>query len=142
MVQWYYQETPLTMILEHANLNVSSIEESVRFLTTAFPEFRVRGSGVSAGQAWAHVGTDLTYLALNESPKGSSLGGPLNHLGYVVDDVDTLAERLQAAGYREGFIAPQHPYRKRRYFHDSDDIEWEFVEYMSTDPAERNDYRL
>jgi len=33
--------------LEHANLTVRDIEEMIRFLQTAFPEFRVRGEGMS-----------------------------------------------------------------------------------------------
>lgn len=128
------------MDLEHANLNVGSIDETVRFLTTAFPEFRVRGEGVTGGRRWAHVGTDETYLALNEVGGAPTAGGAFNHLGYVVDDVDAIAARMASAGYREGFVAPPHPHRKRRYFHDADDIEWEFVEYLSDAPALRNDY--
>ena len=65
---------------------------------------------------------------------------PLNHLGYAVDDVEALADRLRKAGYQEGFIAPTHPYRIRKYFLDSDGNEWEFVEYLTDDPAKRNDY--
>ena len=128
------------MKLEHANLNVSSIDAAVKFLTTAFPEFHIRGGGEVEGQRWVHVGTDETYVALNETDKPQSTDGVFNHLGYVVDDVDGLAERMTAAGFREGFIAPAHPYRKRRYFHDADDVEWEFVEYLSDDAALRNDY--
>ena len=130
----------MSISLEHANLNVRSIDEAVRFLTTAFPEFRVRGEGVANGTLWAHVGTDETYIALNETGKEIVSAGPLNHLGYVVDNVDSLASRMISAGYREGFAAPPHAHRKRRYFHDADDIEWEFVEYLSDDPALRNDY--
>lgn len=129
----------MAMILEHANLMVSSIDEAVRFLKTAFPEFQIRGSGVFKGRPWTHVGTDDTYIALNQADV-DNLGRPLNHLGYVVDDVDALADRLLAAGYQEGIISPPHPYRKRRYFHDADNLEWEFVEYLSKDPAQRNDY--
>ena len=91
---------------------------------------------------WAHVGTDDTYIALNESSDVDSGRGPFNHLGYVVDDVEALADRLQTAGYREGFVAPPHPHRKRRYFHDADNNEWEFVEYLSDDPEKRNDYSM
>lgn len=127
-------------ILEHANLAVRNIDEAIRFLTTAFPEFRIRGRGDVDGRPWVHVGTAETYLALNEVSREIDAQGPLNHLGYVVEDVDALAGRLSAAGYHEGFVAPSHPHRKRRYFHDADDLEWEFVEYLSEDPAERNDY--
>lgn len=124
----------MAMLLEHANLTVRSIDESVRFLKTAFPECHIRGGGVVDGRRWVHVGTDDTYIALNESGESRSAGDLFNHLGYVVDDVDGLADRMQAAGYREGFIAPPHPHRKRRYFYDADEVEWEFVEYLSDDP--------
>jgi catechol 2,3-dioxygenase-like lactoylglutathione lyase family enzyme len=128
------------MNLEHANLNVRSIDDAVRFLTTAFPEIRVRGEGVSNGRRWTHVGTEDNYVALNETGDSVPEGGTLNHLGHVVENVDSLAARMKAAGYREGFVAPPHPHRVRRYFHDADGNEWEFVEYLSKDPALRNDY--
>ena len=54
--------------LEHANLSVRDIHEMIRFLQTAFPEFRVRGEGITRdGAHWVHVGTDDTYIALSES---------------------------------------------------------------------------
>jgi catechol 2,3-dioxygenase-like lactoylglutathione lyase family enzyme len=128
------------MRLEHANLSVGSIDAMLRFLQAAFPECRLRGGGVQEGVRWAHVGTDDSYIALTEVGRPAPEVGDLNHLGYVVDDVEALAQRLTAAGFREGFRSPPHPHRKRRYFHDPDDREWEFVEYLSDDPAQRNDY--
>jgi catechol 2,3-dioxygenase-like lactoylglutathione lyase family enzyme len=140
--------------LEHANINVWSIDEAIRFLTTAFPEFRVRGRGEVEGRPWVHVGTDDSYLALNEfEPRTAGgtceAGGgeppafgtePLNHLGFVVDDAEALASRLRAAGFRESFAAPAHKYRIRKYFLDADGNEWEFVEYLTDDPALQNEY--
>jgi catechol 2,3-dioxygenase-like lactoylglutathione lyase family enzyme len=131
--------------LEHANINVRDIDEAIRFITTAFPEFRVRGRGEVEGRPWVHVGTDTSYLALNEfqadAKRDPQFGEePLNHLGFVVDDAEQLAERLRAAGFQEGFIAPAHPYRIRKYFLDGDGNEWEFVEYLSDDPAQQNEY--
>ncbi len=73
-------------------------------------------------------------------PYGGKPG--LNHLGYVVDDVEALHARMTAAGYRDSTVPNQHPHRKRVYFHDAEGNDWEFVEYASTDPAERNDYDL
>ena len=35
-----------------------------------------------------------------------------------------------------------HPFRKRVYFNDAEGNDWEFVEYLSQDPLERNDYEL
>lgn len=131
--------------LEHANINVGNIDEAIRFITTAFPEFRVRGRGEVEGRPWVHVGTDTSYLALNEfqsdAKRDPQFGEePLNHLGFVVDDAEELAERLRAAGFQEGFVAPAHRYRIRKYFLDGDGNEWEFVEYLSDDPALQNEY--
>jgi len=128
--------------LEHANLTVRDIDATVQFLKTAFPEFVVRGEGIQNGDRWLHVGSDDSYIALNESSEGVSENGPLNHLGFAVDDVNAVVSRLLEAEYREGFIAPEHPHRRRKYFFDADGIEWEFVEYATSDPEQRNDYSL
>ena len=135
--------------LEHANMVVRDFEATVRFLNAAFPEFRVRREGLNDGLRWMHIGTDNTYIALNEASEDPAenwvpySGKPgVNHLGYEVEDVDTLRERLTAAGFRDSTYPNNHPHRKRVYFHDADGNDWEFVEYFSDDPAERNDYDL
>jgi len=133
--------------LEHANLSVHDMDAMVRFLRTAFPEFRVRRDATDAdGSRWVHVGTDATYIALDQASarRGSAYRGtPLNHLAYEVDSVEAVQSRLRAAGYRENLQVPNaHPYRKRRYFYDPEGNEWEFVEYLSDDPAKRHDYEL
>jgi catechol 2,3-dioxygenase-like lactoylglutathione lyase family enzyme len=132
--------------LEHANLSVHDIDATIRFLRTAFPEFRVRRDTTDAdGSRWVHVGTDETYIALNQAKaRGTaSTGTPLNHLAYEVDDVEAIGGRLRAAGYQENMLVPNaHPYRKRLYFYDPEGNEWEFVEYLSDDPAKRHDYEL
>lgn len=134
------------MYLEHANLTVPSIEAATRFLQTAFPEFRIRGGGDRATGRWQHLGTETTYLALQQQndpqpdPRTPYVHDGVHHLGFVVDDVTALAERLLQAGYRENALSEQHPARIRRYFYDSTGMEWEFVQYLSDDPAERNAY--
>ncbi|MCK6470692.1 MAG: VOC family protein [Planctomycetes bacterium] len=131
--------------LEHANISVGNVEETVRFLQAAFPDWKVRGTGREGGELkWLHIGTDNTYLALSpaESRARNAVSGGvgLNHLGFVVDDAEALKTRLLAAGYREGYKAPGHPNRRRVYFLDADGFEYEFVQYFSDDPKERNDY--
>jgi len=37
-------------------------------------------------------------------------------------------------------VPEPHPYRKRVYFSDRTGFEWEFVQYFSDEPKERNDY--
>ena len=54
--------------LEHANLAVRDVDATIRFLQTAFPEFRVRREGKTSDRLrWVHVGTEETYIAINEA---------------------------------------------------------------------------
>lgn len=135
--------------MEHANLHVRHFDDAVRFLQTAFPDFVVRSESVRDGLRWMHIGTDDTYIALNETnAEDSGIKEPydskpgVNHLGYEVDDVDALQGRLAAAGFTDSTYPNSHPHRKRVYFHDADGNDWEFVQYFSDKAAERNDYEL
>jgi len=139
----------MTLRLEHANLTVQDIDESVRFLQAAFPDFEIRREGLNDGRRWLHIGTDDTYMALNEARRPAAGdrvpydGRPgINHLGYEVDDVDALRARLAAAGFTDSTYPNSHPHRKRVYFNDAEGNDWEFVEYLSDDVALRNDYDL
>ena len=135
--------------MEHANLIVRNIDDSVRFLKAAFPEFDIRREGLSKGRRWMHIGTDDTYLALTEATDEPAetwvpyTGKPgVNHLGYEVGDVAAIRERLVTAGFKDSTYPNNHPHRKRVYFYDADGNDWEFVQYLSDDPKERNDYDL
>ena len=139
----------MTIRMEHANIIVREFDAMVRFLTAAFPEFRVRQDGLNDGQRWMHLGNDDTYIAITEASKNPTeqwipySGNPgVNHLGYEVDDVDALQTRLAAAGFKDSTYPNNHPHRKRVYFYDADGNDWEFVQYFSDDPALRNDYSL
>jgi len=143
------EEIAMTVRMEHANLVVRDIDATARFLRVAFPEFKIRREGSSDNLRWMHIGTDDTYLALNESLAESAEkwvpyeGKPgVNHLGYEVDDADAIRERMRAAGYKDSTVPNDHPYRKRVYFYDPDGNDWEFVQYLSDDPAKRNDYDI
>ena len=137
----------MTVRLEHANLSVHDIDAIIRFLQSAFPEFRIRHDKREPdGSRWVHVGTDDTYIALNQA-KGQQRttlrGSPLNHLAYEVTDVEAVRSRLGDAGYQENTLVPNaHPHRKRMYFYDPEGNEWEFVQYLSDDTEKRNDYTL
>jgi catechol 2,3-dioxygenase-like lactoylglutathione lyase family enzyme len=132
--------------LEHANLSVQNTEAMRGFLEAAFPEFRVRGGGLDdQGRAWCHVGNDEFYIALqtvptrtDRQPYGNQTG--LNHLGWETDDIRALQARMEQAGFEANLAIDDHPARKRRYFHDPDGNDWEFVQYLSAHQSERNDY--
>ena len=136
--------------LEHANLCVDDIDGMIKFLKTALPDFKIRHDETDkAGDRWVHIGNDKTYIALNNSMQKDSSGWApyswkpgVNHLGYMVDSVEQVRNRLKAAGYIESTVENDHPFRKRLYFYDSEGRDWEFVEYHSDDVNKRNDYKL
>ena len=140
----------MTVRLEHANLFVRDIDATIRFLQTAFPEFRIRFDGMDPrGFRWVHFGTDDTYIALTQStaePQQSwtpYVGIPgVNHLAYEVDDVEGLRRRMKSAGYGDSTVPNKHRYRKRVYFYNPDGNDWEFVQYLSDDLGQRHDYTL
>jgi len=135
--------------LEHANITVIDVDEAIRFLQTAMPDWQVRAD-VSSEESiclrWVHLGTDTTYVAIEY--RGATQKGPhepyvnpgVNHLGFVVKDVDAVSKRLTDAGYSEGLTSPDNPNRRRIYFFDKEGNEYEFVEYIKSDFDSRNDY--
>ena len=139
----------MTIRMEHANLHVRHFSDAVKFLSTAFPEFRVRSERIEDGLRWIHIGTDEIYIALTETRQEPAAGWApysgkpgVNHLGFVVDVVDALRQRLGAAGFKDSTYPNKHPHRKRVYFHEADGNDWEFVQYFTDDISLRNDYDL
>lgn len=135
--------------IEHANLTVPDIDAAIAFLKTVEPGFEVmHDSGSASGYRWVHVGTREGYFALEEPHEPVAAPGQarrysdygINHIGFVVEDVDAVAGRLLQAGYTEGYRAERHPARIRRYFEDKAGFEWELVQYLTEDPAARFDY--
>ena len=133
--------------LEHINITSTDVDETVRFLLTAMPEFGVRGGGEGEkARRWVHVGTEESYLCVED--RGATERGPhepyvhpgLNHIGFVVEDGRATANRLANAGYSQGSTFLDHSHRHRYYFFDHDGNEYEFVQYLSDRPEERNEY--
>ena len=135
--------------LEHVNITAIDVDEAIRFLQTAMPDWKIRAdvsNEESNCKRWVHIGTETSYIAIED--RGVTEKGPhepyvhpgINHLGFVVDDVDAISKRLTDAGYAEGLSSPDNPNRKRIYFFDRDGNEYEFIEYIKTDIASRNDY--
>ena len=148
-------DNPTSSRLEHINFRVPSINKVRAFLCAAFPDFRLRGSGYGPTYGyWAHIGNDDHYVAVNQREKPGEEADTtiepyeyqqafrLLHLGFEVDDVDALIERLEAAGYSPDDIENlnDHPYRRRVYYLDGNGIEYEFIQYLSEKPDERNEY--
>ncbi len=139
----------MTARLEHANLTVPDIDAAIAFLQVLEPAFVVRhDSGRTGPYRWAHIGTKTSYIALEEphednpaaamSQRYADFG--INHLGWVVKDVAATCARLDAAGYKQGFISEDHRFRIRKYYLDSAGFEWELVQYLTDDPQEQASY--
>ena len=137
--------TTRKIYLEHANITVSNLEESIQFFQTAFPHFRIRGGG-NGMREWVHLGDDNTYVALNQAKEDTPGNDKnydrigINHIGFVVDDVEQIADNLLKKGYKRDFPKEVEKFRVRDYFADTDGNQFEFVQYLSEDPAERNLY--
>lgn len=134
--------------LEHANLCVRDVDMMLKFILSAFPEFRVRhDSGHEDPERWVHVGDDDCYVAMyrasntEEAAHTPYSGAPgFNHLGFEVEDAEAVRNRLIQAGFAETTFGNTHPARRRVYFYDPEGNDWEFVQYLSEDRSQRNDY--
>ncbi len=141
--------------IEHVNLVVTAIDPTVKFLKSAFPHWDVRGEGggewAGIPRRWVHVGDDGNYITLNEfllpeAARGrhrelqSSEPG-LAHIGFEVTDLAAVVDRLKEAGYEPDHLGETHPHRRNLYYGDAEGLEFEFVEYSSDIPAEKNLYQ-
>ncbi len=133
------------MYLEHANITVNNLQEAIKFFQIAFPHFKVRGQG-NDRREWVHLGDDYTYLALNQAKQGPLSveknydKAGVNHIGFVVQDVEAIAENLLKNGYKRDYPKEVEQFRIRDYFADTDGNQYEFIQYLSDVPSERNRY--
>lgn len=137
------------MRIEHVNLVVTEIEPTLEFLKIAFPHWKVRGSGQSPwsgkSRTWLHFGEENTYITLNDNGEGEArdLAGHapgLAHIGFVVDDIEGVMARYSAKNIMPNVDLASTPARKNVYYVDPAGLEFEFVQYTSDIPSERNDY--
>ncbi|MBS3797265.1 VOC family protein [Pseudoalteromonas sp. BDTF-M6] len=135
------------MYLEHVNLVVTDINESLRFYRAAFPHWLVRskGEGTWSGKPrnWLHFGDEYHYIALSNNGEGENrdLAGHqpgLAHFAYVTQDIEGVIERLQHAGFAIAKDGMDNPYRRNVYFIDPAGFEVEFVQYLTDIPELRN----
>jgi catechol 2,3-dioxygenase-like lactoylglutathione lyase family enzyme len=129
----------MTVRLDHANVAVRDLDGIVRFRPF---RIRVRAGGAGTGSVSARRQRCRLRRALRAARERREGARDLNHLGFEVDDVEAVRTRLASAGYRDSTTPNAHPHRKRIYFEDADGNDWEFVQYTSADPAERNDYAI
>ena len=135
--------------LEHINLVVRDIPQTLAFYQAAFPHWSVRGGdkGEWFGKPrnWVHFGDDYQYLALNDDGvdenrdlTGHQVG--LAHFAFVTNDIKGVIARLANAGYTADKDGAEDAYRQNIYYIDPNGFEVEFVQYFSDIPHERNRY--
>lgn len=120
--------------IEHANLSVTDPDRSSALFRQLLGwEERWRGKSMFGGNT-IHVGDPAhgdTYLALytGDHVTGDySKGQPLNHIGFVVDDLDA-AEKVVAQAGLSPFGHDSYEPGRRFYFFDWDGIEFEVASY-------------
>ena len=125
------------MKLEHANITVRDIDDSLAFYRTLF-DFKVRWRGQVPGEHQAtiramHIGDDDMYLALFEAEKPGRApvdytASGINHIGFVVEDIEPYRQRLKELRVDIHF-EPSYDPGNRIYFYDPDGVEIELVAY-------------
>lgn len=137
------------MKIEHINLVLCDPEPTIAFLQTAFPHWRIRGSGCSdwygKPRTWLHFGDDDIYIALSDNGEGEGRDlkahrPGLAHIGLVVDDIEGLMARFAMKGILPSVKLTSIPARRNVYYECPAGIEWEFVQYDSDIPKIRNHY--
>jgi catechol 2,3-dioxygenase-like lactoylglutathione lyase family enzyme len=137
------------MTLEHLNLVVKDMAQTLRFYQAAFPHWRIRGKGndqwYGTKRQWLHFGDDYQYLTFNDNGQGENRNIESHHLGlahfaFITGNISCVIQRLAQAGFMVNNSITEAPYRKNCYFIDPNGYEVEFVEYLSDVPAERNLY--
>ncbi|MGX7895825.1 VOC family protein [Tsuneonella sp. HG222] len=118
--------------MEHANLTVSDIERSAALFERLLGwGQRWRGPAMNGGET-IHVGDEKTYLALYTDRKPHARhakGAPLNHVGFVVDDLAAAEQVVRDAGLEPFNQGKYEPGPRTFYFFDWDGIEYEVVSY-------------
>jgi len=121
--------------IEHVNITVSDPQKTAALMNALFGwNIRWEGEAINGGYS-VHVGDEEDYLAFYTPAKTTEpnavsydIKGGLNHVGIVVQDLDSVEKAVIEAGYTPVNHADYEP-GKRFYFRDEDNIEFEIVSY-------------
>ncbi len=137
------------MHLEHINIVVKDLKNTLAFYQAAFPHWKVRGKGeqnwFGTQRQWLHFGDDYQYISFNDNGYGENRNLDSNqlglcHFGYITNNLKALVERLAAAGFQLAKEGEALAHRQNVYYIDPDGYEIEFIQYFSDNPNERNNY--
>ena len=128
-----FQEKNRKMFLDHVNISVIDLEESIAFYQDLF-DWRVRWRGKTTfGKPAAHVGDGEQYIGLiqvaSDDPQLPDYSRPgLNHFGIVVDSLEKARETLAKRGISP-HNEPEYEPGRRFYFFDPNGVEVELIDY-------------
>ena len=118
--------------IDHVNLSVRDLDKSIDFYSRLLGiDIKERGEG--NGVRWCILGgRDRFYVCFFEIPKGEPYkpnDNHINHVGFVVDDIDETIRRIRQLRLRVLFNdAPvEWPRSKSAYVNDPDGIMIEFT---------------
>ena len=115
--------------------------------STDFQEFMVMPVGAPTFREALRWGVEIYHQlskVLHDRGYQTSVGdegGFAPSLGSNQAALDVIMEAIEKAGYRAHHHGEDHPYRRNIYFIDGEGLEFEFVEYLSHKPAEKNLYQ-
>ncbi len=135
------------LTIEHLNLVVNNIDDTIKFYQALAPHWKVRSQGKATWygtpRKWTHFGDDYQFLTFNDSGTGNNrdlesndLG--LSHFAFSTNNLNAATKRLQAAGFEIKVPLRKDKHRMNIYFLDPNGYEIELVEYQSDIPSERN----
>jgi catechol 2,3-dioxygenase-like lactoylglutathione lyase family enzyme len=118
--------------IEHISKVCQSLETTLQFYQTLFPDWVIRAREESGDLSWIHFGNHQFYISLYgrcDASKSISLNtGNIDHVGFVIEDGKKMMAVLEAN--RIEYVVEDAPETKYRiYVKDPDSTLLELVEY-------------